>query len=475
MRPGFQLLFIIYLGLVVFFGLRFSRKMRTLEDFFLASRGLTASLVFLSLSASWFGATSILVSVDEAFASGISALWLIGLPAILTVLAFAAFLAGPIRGLNVLSVPDLVELRYGRVVRHLATLLIIWYMVLLAASQMVAVGQFLKLFLGVPYIWSLALGLAGVLCYLALGGLFSVVMTDVLQCFFLGAGVIGLAAFLWMRSPLSRVAAAAMEAGKTGYFDFFHDFSKNGLTALSFTLAWIVSPIAWQRIQAARSTRDARKGLVATAGGFIFLYGLVVLIGIFSLPLFFSRELKNPLVAELIASETGVVLGALLFMAVTAAILSTLDTAINTGALSLTRDVWQRIFSKGRANTSVAAGRWATLIIGAAAFLVATRFQSILKTIGLASEIMAEGFFIPGVVMIFMRKRAPLAGFLGLTLGSGYALAGFLKETGVISLSIPAWPSSLPYGLALSLAGFLIGLAWEFRRALRQDICSFFS
>jgi len=461
MRPGYLILFIVYLGLVVFFGLRFSRKTRTLEDFFLASRRLTAPLIFLSLTASWFGATSILVSVDEAFRSGISAFWLIGLPAVLTVLVFAVFLAGPIRRLDVLSVPDLVEMRYGRVVRHLASLLIIWYMILLAASQMVAIGRFLELFLGASYFWSLALGTVCVLCYSVFGGLFSVVMTDVLQCLFLGGGIFALAAFLWMKSPLSRVADAVLEAGKGGYFDFFRDFPKNGLTAFSFTLAWIISPIAWQRIQAARSTKDARKGLAATAGGFVILYALAVAVGILSLPLFLSKEIKNPLVSELIVSGTGPVLGALLFVAVAAAIMSTMDTAINTGALSLTRDVWQRIFSKGGAQKSVAAGRWATIFVGAAAFLVATRFQSILKTIGLASEIMAEGFFVPGLAMIFMKKRVPLAGFLGLALGSGFALAGFLRETGVLRLSLPVWPFSVPWGLGLSLAGFLIGLAWE--------------
>jgi len=48
--------------------------------------------------------------------------------------------------------------------------------------------------------------------------------------------------------------------------------------------------------------------------------------------------------------------------------------------------------------------------------------QSILKTLGLASEIMAEGFFIPGVAMFFLHKKRPAAGFLSLFLGGGYAL-----------------------------------------------------
>ncbi|MEE9390536.1 MAG: hypothetical protein V3U91_04770, partial [Candidatus Aminicenantaceae bacterium] len=132
--------------------------MKSLEDFFLASRNLPVSLVYLSLCASWFGATSILVSTDEAFAHGISAFWVMGIPATLTVLLLAFFLARPIRQLPIVTLPDLVELRYGRLVRHLASLLIVWYMVVLASSQMVAIGNLLKTFLGSSYILSLSLG-----------------------------------------------------------------------------------------------------------------------------------------------------------------------------------------------------------------------------------------------------------------------------------------------------------------------------
>jgi SSS family solute:Na+ symporter len=95
------------------------------------------------------------------------------------------------------------------------------------------------------------------------------------------------------------------------------------------------------------------------------------------------------------------------------------------------------------------------------AFLVATNFQSILETLGLASEIMAEGLFVPGIAMIFLRKRLPLAGFLALLLGGGYSIIGFLCELNILPLSWPAWPHRVPYGTGLSLAGFVAGLGVE--------------
>lgn len=470
MKAEFFLFLGAYFVLVVFIGLKFSRRMKSLEDFFLASRSLSGLFIFVSLTASWFGATSILVSTDEAFRVGLSAFWLVGLPAVATVLIFAFFLAGPIRRLALLTLPDLVELRYGITVRHLSSLVIIWYMIVLAASQMVALGNFFSPFLGISYFWSLILGTAVVLIYLLSGGLLSVVATDILQCLFLAGGTIGLAIFLLNVSPVQTVLEVAGRAGKQEYFHFLFDFKRNFLIALSFTLAWTISPIAWQRIQAAKTAKKAKQGLLGAAGAFVVLYSLVVFIGIFSLPLFFGRRLSHPIISEIISSTLGKFWGGLLFVAVIAAILSTMDTAINTGALGLTRDIYLRIFSPQKEEhlSTIRASRVSTFLVAVLAFAVATRFQSILKTIGAASEIMAEGLFIPGMAMLFLKKKRPLAGGLSLAFGGGFALASFLAEMKIFPFRLPVWPFSLPYGLALSLIGFAAGFLLDQVRLSRS-------
>lgn len=462
MRPEFAVSLALYFALLVAIGLRFSRRMKSLEDFFLASRSLPAWLVFLSLTASWFGATSILVTTDDAYRRGLGAVWLVGIPAIVTVLIFGVFLAGPIRRLDVITLPEMVEKRYGKTVRHLAALLIFWYMAVLASSQMVALGQFLGPFLGIPYIWSLAVGTGVVLIYLLRGGLFSVVATDVFQCLLLTVGVSALVTYLGRQSVTAGVSGTG-PVQAAGRLNPFLNVGTDLLIALSFVLAWTISPIAWQRVQAARTVKKARQGFLAAAAAFVVLYGLVVLIGILAKPVLDSRELRYPLISELILSEVGRWLGAILFVAVVAAILSTLDTAINAGALTLTRDVWYRLVepeSSGCA-PAVRAGRAATVITAALAFLFATRFRSILNTLGLSSEIMAEGLFIPGIIMIWLRDRRPLAGALSLALGGGFALAGFLSALDVLPVPLPVWPRSVPYGLGLSLAGFVIGYSLD--------------
>jgi SSS family solute:Na+ symporter len=454
----FFLFFGAYAALVLAAGLLFRRRMKSFADFFLAGRSLPGGLIFVSLTASWFGATSILVTTDEAFRNGVRAFWIVGAPAVLTVLILAVFLVRPLRRLPIMTIPDLVELRYGRTVRHLASALIVWYMIMLAASQMVALGRFLEGFLGWPYLGCLALGTAVVLTYSVSGGLRAVVFTDIVQLTLLAAGIGGLLVFLGGRTSFVDLGRSIGPFGQTGYLSLFKDFGTSALTTLSFTLAWIISPIAFQRIRAGRSDRAALSGLFATAAALAVLYAAVVLAGILAGPLFGNVAPADTLLAAIIRTKADALTGGLLFAAVLAALLSTMDTAINTGALSLSRDVVGQILPR-TVERPVLVSRLATLGVGGAAFLAATGFRSILLTIGLASEIMAEGLFIPGLAMIFMKRRAPLAGLLSLGLGGGFSVLSFLSSLGALPVTLPAWPHSVPYGLALSLLGFGVGIA----------------
>jgi SSS family solute:Na+ symporter len=149
----------------------------------------------------------------------------------------------------------------------------------------------------------------------------------------------------------------------------------------------------------------ARRGLAATSVTLFIIYGFIVVIGLLSLPFVSTDETGGSVLSVIIAMKTGKVLGGILFVAVVAAIMSTMDTAVNTGAMSMTHDVYSQLFHRQREKRVLLVSRVSTFAVAALAFLVATRFQSILKTLGLASEIMAVGFFIPGVSMIFLKPR----------------------------------------------------------------------
>lgn len=457
-----QLVFLlIYFVLILALSFGVSSRQKNLEGFFLASRRLSGVWVYVSLGASWLGATSVLVSVDQAYSDGISAIWIMMIPALVTVLVLTIWLAQPIRKLTRMTFPELVEQRYGKGVRHAAAILIVWYMILLASSQMVAVGGLIRNALGISFVNGMLIGTSVVLVYSVLGGLLSVVVTDGLQLGLLLIGGGGLFGLLWKQGNGAVVFSLAASLGKPEYFHVFSRFQTNGLMALSFVMAWLISPIAWQRIQAARSVRSARRGLLAAGGTFLAAYAGLTAIGMMAFLQGMSKRPGEPIMLRMLDTASGSILGGILFVAVMAAVMSTMDTALNTGAFSLTHDIWRQLFPATRSGALVLVGRLSTLAVGGLAVLIAVRFQSILKTLGLSAEIMAEGLFVPGVLMLFLKKKRPAAGGLSLLLGGGFALLGFFCEVGWLGWDWPGWPQSLPYGVGLSLGGFLIGAVWD--------------
>jgi SSS family solute:Na+ symporter len=108
----------------------------------------------------------------------------------------------------------------------------------------------------------------------------------------------------------------------------------------------------------------------------------------------------------------------------------------------------------------------ATFISGTLAVLIALKFNSIIKTLGLASEIMAEGLFIPGMYLLFFKQKRPLAALLSLVMGGGFSLLVFVNAYG-LALPLPQWPYSLPYGLGLSLLGFITGWFFDKKKAYK--------
>ena len=466
MKTGFLLAVVGYVLVIWAAGLRLPGRLGGLESFFLASRRLGAGRVAFSLCASWIGAASLLVSTDEAFREGLSAIWIVGVPAAATLIVLLA-LARPIRATSGLTLSELMRSRYGKTAGSLTTVLVVWYMTVLAASQMVAAGPFLGAFLGTGPILSLTIAAGIVIVYSAAGGLQAVARTHVVQLVLLVAGVAGMIASLASRVTWSAVRDAAGKLGKGAYFDVLAGVDRNVLIAVSFVLAWTISPIAWQRMQAARSEGAARRGFAGAALLLGLFYAAIVAAGMLFLPLFPDDGNSPPLVTRFVSLEAGSFLGGLVFVTVLAAILSTMDAALNAGAFTLTKDLLGRGAGPGSEGRPLVLARVSTAALAGAALLVAARLGDILKTLGLASTIMAEGLLVPGLAALFLKKRAPLAGLLGLLLGGGYAVVCFLEESGLRLFPVPAWPRSLPLGVGLGAAGFLAGLLIERLRERR--------
>ena len=433
----FLIALIIYFIIVAFFGLILSKKNIDFDSYFFGKRKLGAFLIFFTVTASWFGGASTIATINDAYEKGFESIWLIGIPTILTIFIFV-LINKKIRKSNFVSLPIFLNKYYGKLVSSFASFLIFFYMIVLAASQFVAWGKFVSVFIGENYEVTVITGAVIVILYSYLGGYISVVLTDGLQLLLLTLSILYL--ILAFKNNLHYIQASDL--------NIFSNIQHNVLITISFTLAWLISPIIWQRIASAKSKESSKKGLIISIIAFSTLYVLMILIAIClrKFPLnnnFFSNIIKNSL------PISGSIL---VFIGIGAAIMSTADSAINIGALTLVKDV----FNFKNKKKIIFFSKISTLISGFLAALIALEFNSIIKTLGLASEIMAEGLFIPGMYALFFKKRKPVAALLSLILGGGFSIIVFINAYG-LKLHIPEWPNSLPYGLSLSLIGFLIG------------------
>ncbi len=428
---------IIYFIILSFFGLALSKKNIDFDSYFFGKRKLGVFLIFFTVTASWFGGASTIATIDDAYKKGFESIWLIGIPTILTIFIFV-LINKKIREIHFVSLPIFLNKYYGKLVSSFASFLIFFYMIVLAASQFVAWGKFVSIFIEENYEVTVITGAIIVILYSYLGGYISVVLTDGLQFFLLTLSIIYL--ILSLKNNIHYIQPSDL--------NIFSNIQYNMLMAISFTLAWLISPIIWQRISSANTKKSSKRGLIISIIAFSILYILIIVIAIClrKFPAnsnFFSNIIKNSL------PLSGSIL---VFIGIGAAIMSTADSAINIGALTLVKDVFNL---KDKKNI-ILFSKISTLISGTFAVLIALEFNSIIKTLGLASEIMAEGLFIPGMYALFFKKRKPFAALLSIILGGGFSIIVFINAYG-LKLPIPEWPYSLPYGLSLSLIGFLIG------------------
>lgn len=436
------LILLLYAVLLIAVGIRQPRN--GAAGFFFASHKLGPLWVGVTLTASWVGAASTLVTLQKAAASGYAALWVMAVPTLLTLMVFF-FLTGTIRNHGFTTLPRLIRKVYGRRVTSVAAGLIFIYLILLTSSQFVAWGHFLKAMLNLPYAAAVLGGAALVCAYSAAGGFFAVVRTDGVQLLLLGTALVVM--FLI-------VGQGTGESVSHGLTRFLAGAGDYGLMVFSFTLAWVISPVVWQRVAAARTAHSARMGILIAAAAVSVLYLMVIPTGMALGP---AASSDSEVLAGL-QHALPLWAGSLVFLGLGSAILSTADTALNLAAMTLSLD----LLETGK-SSSLTGVRWSTLVAAGLSAAAALRLPSILQTLGVASEIMAAGLFVPGMAALFLSRPCPRAGAFSLMAGGGFALLSSVNAFG-LPLSLPRWPASLPWGLGLSIAGFLCGYASDRRR-----------
>jgi len=425
-------LLLIYGLILALLGRRGQAKRPDQGAFYFAGGRLGWLAVAGSITASWLGAAATLATLAQARESGFSALWLLGFPTLLSVAAFWG-LTPAIRRLGFSTLPAFLEQHYGPRLPRLLGWVLTLYFILLCASQLAAWATFLPLFWPLDPNLSLLSGGLLLALYALRGGLAAVVRTDLLQLLLLGLALLALCTL----GPTPRVHLRAGDG-----FWSAHPLGDLS-TTLAFALAWTVSPLVWQRLQGARSTRDARRGLGLSSLLFSLYYGGLILlaVGLRHLPAQTGTGLPQNLPPSL---------APLIFLGLASAILSTADSALNIGALTLQEDLLGRW--RHRPGPILSSGLTLLLALG-----LARIFPSIIGLLGLSANLLACALAVPTLAALLGPQTfSPRAGTWSLVPGALWGLASGLQTLG-LPLGLPSWPLALWPGLGLSLLGYALG------------------
>ncbi len=419
--------FVAFLLLVAGVSLWASRREETTADYFLAGRSLGPVLVGISLIASNISTEHFVGMAGSGFGpSGLAVASYEWIAAIVLV-AVAFGLLPLFLKLGIYTMPEFLEHRFGPGPRTLmAAYMLVAYVGVAMAAVLYSGALGLQTLFGLDLvlgIWMVGLT-AG--AYTVYGGLKAVVWTDLIQ----GLALLGGGAMvLWLGlREVGGWSGFLAAGGEKLHVILPADHPEMPWTAFLLGI-WIPNLFYWgfnqfitQRTLGARSLAAGQNGIVLAAAIKLVIPFLIVFPGIIAWRLY-GDSIGGGDQAYAVLVRDIVPPGArgLLFAALFGAIMSSLDSMLNSASTIFTIDIYLRhVRPDASPRALVGVGRWTTAALVALACLMAplpARFEGVFIYIQ-----MIWGFISPGVVAVFLfgvlAPRAPAAvAWVGLGLG----------------------------------------------------------
>ena len=440
MNNNFQFLdyaiFVGYAILILGVGLWMSRDkkghQKTAEDYFLASKSLPWWAIGASLIAANISAEQFIGMSGSGYASGLAIAsyeWM----AALTLIIVGKYFLPIFIEKGIYTIPEFVEKRYSTNLKTILAIFWIGLYIFVNLTTVLYLGALaLETILGIPLVYGI-LGLAlFAAAYSLYGGLSAVAWTDVIQVVFL---ILGGAITTYLALNTVSEGQGFMAGLKTVYNAVPERFAMilkpenreylnlPGIGVLVGGM-WVANLYYWgfnqyiiQRTLAAKSLKEAQKGILFAAFLKLIIPLIVVVPGIAAYVIINDPSIMNSLgdlAMQNIPSEDApdkaypwllqllpVGLKGLAFAALTAAIVSSLASMLNSTSTIFTLDIYKQYVDEDASdNTIVSVGR----ISAAVALLIAAFIAPLLQDLGQAFQFIQEytGVVSPGILAVFL-------------------------------------------------------------------------
>lgn len=437
-----SIVFILYGVVIIGLGLFVSRQPKGIEknanDYFLASKSLPWWAVGASLIAANISAEQFIGMSGSGFKIGLGIAtyeWMSALTLVLIALFFIPIYLKK----GVFTMPQFLEQRFDKRVKVVMAIFWLAVFVFINLTSILYLGALaVHNMFGISLFWSVIFLALFAMVYSIYGGLKAVAWTDVVQVFFLvGGGLV----VTWV--ALSKLGDGNFLSGVQNLFnqapdkfDLILDKSHPSyidLPGIGVLIGgmWVANLYYWgcnqyiiQRALAAKSVREAQKGLIFAGFLKLLLPLIVVIPGIAA----FLLTQKGVITIDKPDNAYPVLLSmipqgvrGLAFAALVAAILSSLASMMNSISTIFTMDIYKTYLSNNASEKRlVNVGR----ITAVLAMIIAVAIAPLLTNLDQAFQYIQEftGFISPGALAIFLTgffyKKATANGALASALGT---------------------------------------------------------
>ncbi len=450
-------LIIGYLVLVTAVSLWASRGISSSKDYFLAGRTLPWWAIAMSLVVSDIGAKDMVGLATDGYRWGVVMMNFDFMGCIFAVL-LAAFLFMPFFWMaGIYTVPEYLGRRYNMYVRTFFAVMWTLFMIGTLGAIFVSAAAMFKVLLGWSFWVSVGVTAAAAVLYTTIGGLRSVVFTEVLSCIILIVGAALICYFgLDRAGGWDGMRAAVEKLSWTKYhFDLIPpaDHPEFPWPAVFLGLGIVLGPAYWignqaivQRDLGARSEHDARAAYVMCAAIKLVFPVLLVVPGLIALALysdtlgtpFVGGELgvANPdwqgrgslvlplLVVKLLPSGAlGIVIGAFL-----AGVTSNLNSYVNSASTLVVTDIYKPFVRPHAGDREcLLLGRYLTVgfVVGGvlASYAVDRWYKSVFEAFQTFLTIFQGPLFALLLLGMLWRRATQWGGLAGMVLGVASAAA----------------------------------------------------
>jgi SSS family solute:Na+ symporter len=454
LNPLDWLIIIIYLGAMIGLSVSLGRNQSNEEDYFVGGRKLSWWAVGLSTMATLTSAISFIsIPAFVALKEGGGLTWLeyeLAVP--LAIIIVMAFLIPFFRKLELVSVYEYLEWRFGSSVRYLISAVFLISRGLGTGVGVYASGIVLTVCLGIPlWLTILIIGVVTVI-YDTIGGMTAVVYSDVIQMVILISGVIicivyatelvGGLADVWASFPAARRTAIDLSSGLDGAGASvpFWAFLFGGI--FLYTSYYGTDQSQVQRELSAATTAETKKSLLLNGFARFPLTALYVLLGMVMLAVLqHSPELNQQvpydkpdyLVPKFILLYLPQGVRALIFASLLSAAMSSLDSALNSLSAATVHDfIAPRLKNNDRLLlvSKLTTVSWGILITGFA-FLVGNISETVIESINKIGSAFYGPILAAFIVGVLSRKACAESITAGILAGVGFNLALWLAAPGV--------------------------------------------